>query len=116
MNLEEIIEKRGQHSAEELRIARNLVLSAHPAIYETVKYGLPFFYLKKPLAYLDAQKGKPLLAFMNGTKFGALTNELDFTGRVRVGHFSLIDLNEKRYEIMCALIDTAIEYDLTKNK
>lgn len=116
MNLESIIEKRGQHCAEELRLTRNLIISAHPAISEATKYGLPFFSLNRIMAYLDVQKGKPLVAFMNGTKFGELSAELDFTKRTRVGHFSLVDLNEKKYEVLCALIDAAVEFDLTHFK
>lgn len=112
MNLESIIEKRGQQCAEELRFTRNLVLDSHLGIAESVKYGLPFFSLKRVLAYMDVQKGKPLIAFMNGTKFGELSKKLDFTGRKRVGHFSLMDLTDDRREILCALIDVAIEYDL----
>lgn len=112
MNLESIIEKRGQHCAEELRFTRNLVLDSHLGITESVKYGLPFFSLKRILAYMDVQKGKPILAFMNGTKLGELSKELDFTKRTRVGHFSLVDLDDKRHEILCALIDVAVEYDL----
>ena len=112
MNLEIIIERRGQHCAEELRFVRNLILSSHLGISESVKYGLPFFSLKRILAYMDVQKGKPLVAFMNGTQFGELTKELDFTGRKRVGHFSLEGLDHKRHEILCALIDVAIKYDL----
>ena len=80
-------------------------------MHESVKYGLPFLSLKRILAYMDVQKGKPLVAFMNGTHFGNLSAELDFTGRKRVGHFSLINLNDNRYEILCALIDAAVEYD-----
>ena len=64
------------------------------------------------MVYMDVQKGKPLIAFMNGAKLGELSKELDFTDRVRVGHFSLVDLDEKRHEILCALIDVAVEYDL----
>ncbi|MDB0037766.1 DUF1801 domain-containing protein [bacterium] len=112
MNLEFVIEKRGQHCAEELRFTRNLILDSHLGITESVKYGLPFFSLKRILAYMDVQKGKPIVAFMNGTTFGELSNELDFTGRKRVGHFSLVDLDDKRNEILCALIDVAVEYDL----
>ncbi|MCJ8290208.1 MAG: hypothetical protein HRT58_11145 [Crocinitomicaceae bacterium] len=112
MNLESVIEKRGEHCAEELRFTRNLILSSHLGINESIKYGLPFFSLKRIMAYMDVQKGKPIVAFMNGTKFGELSKELDFTGRKRVGHFSLANLNEKRHEILCALIDVAIEYDL----
>jgi hypothetical protein len=112
MNLESIIEKRGQHCAEELRLSRKLILDSHPAIKESVKYGLPFFSLKRIMAYMDVQKGKPLVAFMNGTKFGELSKELDFTGRKRVGHFFLTDLDDERYAILCSLIDVAVEYDL----
>jgi len=112
MNLESIIEKRGQHCAEELRLARRLILDSHLGIKESVKYGLPFFSLKRIMAYMDVQKGKPLVAFMNGTKFGELSKELDFTGRKRVGHFFLDDLDEKKHEVLCALIDVAVEYDL----
>ena len=112
MNLESIIEKRGQHCAEELRLTRKLVLDAHPAIQESIKYGLPFFSIKRIMGYMDVQKEKPLIAFMNGTKFGELSAELDFTGRKRVGHFFLTDLDDERYEILCALIDLAVEYDL----
>ncbi|NVK65427.1 MAG: DUF1801 domain-containing protein [Flavobacteriales bacterium] len=112
MNLESVIEKRGQHCAEELRFTRRLILDSHPAITESVKYGLPFFSIKRIMAYMDVQKGKPLVAFMNGTKFGELSKELDFTGRKRVGHFFLTDLDDQRHEILCALIDAAVEYDL----
>lgn len=112
MNLESVIEKRGEHCAEELRFTRKLILDSHLGIKESVKYGLPFFSLKRILAYMDVQKGMPLVAFMNGTKFGELSKELDFTGRKRVGHFFLNDLDDKRHEILCALIDVAIEYDL----
>lgn len=112
MNLESVIEKRGQHCAEELRFTRKLILDSHLGIKESVKYGLPFFSLKRILAYMDVQNEKPLVAFMNGTKFGELSKELDFTGRKRVGHFFLNDLDDKRHELLCALIDTAIEYDL----
>lgn len=112
MNLESVIEKRGQHCAEELRFTRRLILDAHPAITESVKYGLPFFSIKRIMAYMDVQKGKPLVAFMNGTQFGELSQELDFTGRKRVGHFFLTDLDDKKHEILCALIDAAVQYDL----
>ncbi len=112
MNLESIIERRGKHCAEELRFTRKLILDSHLGITESIKYGLPFFSLKRIMAYMDVQKGKPVVAFMNGTKFGELSKKLDFTGRKRVGHFSLVDLDEKRHEILCALIDVAVEYDL----
>ena len=114
MNLEVIIEKRGEHCAEELRFTRNLVLASHLGIKESVKYGLPFFSLKRIMAYMDVQKGKPIIAFMNGTQFGELSSELDFTGRKRVGHFSLEGLDETRHELLCALIDVAVAYDLEK--
>ncbi len=114
MNLESVIEKRGEHCAEELRFARKLILDSHLGITESVKYGLPFFSFNRIMVYMDVQKGKPIVAFMNGTQFGELSKELDFTGRKRVGHFSLINLDEKRNEILCALIDVAIEYDLNK--
>ena len=114
MNLEFIIEKRGQHCGEELRFARQLLLDSHLGIKESVKYGLPFFSLKRILAYMDVQNGKPLVAFMNGTQFGELSKELDFTGRKRVGHFFLTDLDDKKHEILCALIDVAVEYDLER--
>ncbi|MDG1331571.1 MAG: hypothetical protein P8P74_04530 [Crocinitomicaceae bacterium] len=112
MNLESVIEKRGQHCAEELRFVRKLILDSHLGIKESVKYGLPFFSLKRVLAYMDVQKGRPIVAFMNGTKFGELSKELDFTKRVRVGHFFLDNLDDERHEILCALIDVAVEYDL----
>lgn len=115
MNLEDVIEKRGQHCAEELRLTRNLVLGAHPAITECIKYGLPFFSLKKDLAYMDVQKGKPLIAFMNARHFGELSDELDFTNRTRVGHFSLLNFSEERYILLATIIDAAIEFDRTKS-
>jgi hypothetical protein len=115
VNLEDIIEKRGQHCQEELRFARNLVLSSHPAITESIKYGLPFFSLKKILAYMDVQKGKPLIAFMNARHFGELSEVLDFTNRTRVGHFSLVDFSEERSILLASIIDAAIEFDLKKS-
>lgn len=114
MNLEEVIERRGQHCQEELRFARNLVLSSHPAITESIKYGLPFFTLKKDIAYLDVQKGKPLIAFMNARHFGELSEVLDFTNRTRVGHFSLVDFSEERSILLASIIDAAIEFDRQK--
>jgi hypothetical protein len=112
MNLEYIIEKRGMNYAEELRMVERFILDAHPAITSAVKYGLPFYLLKKGIFYLDIQKGKPLLGVVYGVHLESVSAILDFTGRKQIGHYSLVDLNEQKYQDIITIIDAGIEFDL----
>jgi hypothetical protein len=112
MYLENIIEKRGANFAEELRLVERIILDAHPAITRAKKYGLPFYVLKKGVFYLDVQKDKPILAAVYGFRLDSVSALLDFTGRTRIGHYSLLDLDARKLQEIAAIVDAAIEFDL----
>lgn len=114
MTIEDLIEKKGSEFAEELRCIHRLILDSHPAIFATVKYGLPFYCMNKNVFYVDVQNGKPLLALVYGFKLEGISDLLDFTKRSQIGHYFLNDLNEEKYAEIIMLIDSAIEFDLRK--
>ncbi len=92
-----------------------LIRNAHPGIQLKKKYGLPMYILKKNLVYLDIQKGKPLIGVVYGIHLIEIHALLDFTGRKQIGHFSLEQMNEERFDDLLTILASTIEFDLRKN-
>lgn len=114
MIIEQKIKHHGGIHAETLRITRDLILSSHPGIQLKLKYTLPFFTLKKDLCYIDIQKNKPILGVINGINLTNVRDLLDFTGRKYVGHYSLLNLDEKRLPELQFIIDEMIVNNLSR--
>jgi hypothetical protein len=89
-----------------------MILSSHPGIELKKKYGLPMYVLKKNVVYLDIQKGKPIIGIVYGIHLKEIHSHLDFTGRTQIGHFSLDNMNESRYDDLYIVLATAIEFGL----
>lgn len=112
MIIEDFIERKAGPHAEIIRQIHQCIMSAHPGIQNSWKYGLPFYSLKKNLFYFDVQKGKPLVAVYYGRDIKSALSLMDFTGRKQVGHFSLESMTDERFSQFFALIDAVIEFDL----
>ena len=46
---------------------RTVIKSQHTGISERIAYGIPFFYYKKPLCYINVKEWGVDLGFVNGT-------------------------------------------------
>jgi len=116
MTHDEFSEKKGGAFTNELSLVHRLILDAHPAIYRTVKYGYPFYCMKKNLFYLDVQKDRPLLALVYAYKMTDVIELLDFTGRTQIGHYFIDNLSDKKLAEVGLLIDTAVQFDLGRKR
>ena len=70
------------------------------------------FFLTKNVVYLDIQKGKPLVGVFYGIHLKDIHSLLDFTGRSQIGHFSLENMTEERYDDLYVVLATALEFGL----
>ncbi len=97
-----------------LFLVHDAILNSHPAVQSVIKYGVPFYVLKKNLCYLCIQKDKPVLGIVEGYRLESIHDLLDFTGRKQIGHFPLSDMDEKRYNDLLRVIETAVDFDLKR--
>lgn len=114
MIIEELILKKGEKHAEVLRAVDSIIRDIHPSISTGLKYGLPFYIAKKNICYVDVQKGEPLVGFFYGNELSDVLELLDFEGRKQVGHFSLVDLDESRFEALIHILHSALLLDSNK--
>ncbi|MCH2224080.1 MAG: hypothetical protein MK066_04870 [Crocinitomicaceae bacterium] len=116
MNYDLFLETVDSKYKEAFVLTRDLILNSHPAITIVTKYGYPFFVLKKNLFYVGVQNSQPFIGVCYAYKMPNILSLLDMTGRTRIGHFSLKDLNQTRYEELVAIVDATIAHDLNTNK
>lgn len=114
MNYDIFLETKGSEHREAFALVRDLILNSHPAIQQVTKYGYPFFVLKKNLFYVGMQKGVPFIGVCYAFKIPEILPLLDMTGRSQIGHFSLVDLNQQRYEELVTVVDAAVHFDLNR--
>ena len=54
------------------------------------------------------------MGVVSGIHLVEIHSLLDFTGRKQVGHFSLENMNEKRFDELLIVLASATEFDLKK--
>ena len=113
MTFETFIGKKAPEHVEVLRFARQQILGLHPAMQETFKWGLPMYHLKKNIAYLDVQKGRPLVGVNYAIKHPMLRDLLVMADRKIIGHFYLDNFSEEKHGQLMTILDLALEVDRT---
>ncbi|OFZ12808.1 MAG: hypothetical protein A3D92_00750 [Bacteroidetes bacterium RIFCSPHIGHO2_02_FULL_44_7] len=114
MTLERYFERQSADHSALLRQVHQLILDQHPGIQALIKYGIPFYVLRKNLCYLCIQKNKVILGIVEGHRLHSVYSLLDFTGRTQIGHLAIDPMTEQRYSDLMVVLATAIEYDLQK--
>lgn len=114
MGIDAFIERKGGSHKEILQHTRQLLLQMHPGIQEGIKWGLPVFFLKKNIAYLDVQKGRPLVGINYAYQIPELEDMLVKGNRKLIGHFYLDDLDEARKEMLYVILEIAVSHDLAR--
>lgn len=114
MIFNEYLDKKEERHHDVLRIVHDQFLASHPGIRLERKWGLPVFMLRKNIAYLDVQKGRPLLGIMYAKDIPAMKNLLEIGNRKQVGHFYLDNMNDNRFAELLAVIEIAISHDLAR--
>ncbi len=97
-----------------LERTRQLLLSLHPGMQERMKWSLPVYQLKKNIAYLDVQKGRPLIGINYAYENPQLMHLLEMGNRTRIGHFYLDNFNEEKHATLLAILDIALAHDLAR--
>lgn len=115
MTVDSFFHSKGVDHLSILQQAHQILENCHPGVQSTIKYGVPVYTLKKNLVYLDIQRGKPLMGVMYGIHLVEIHSLLDFTGRKQVGHFSLENMDEKRFDDLLIVLASATEFDLNKD-
>ena len=114
MTIDNFFLTKGHEHRSILQQVDQLIRDSHPGIELKKKYGLPMYVLKKNLVYLDIQKGKPLMGVVYGIHLVEIHPLLDFTGRKQIGHFSLEQMNEKRFADLLTILASTVDFDLRK--
>lgn len=113
MNMTSIEESLESLSPEQYKSGlwlRNFILSAHPAISEGKKYGIPFLlFHERPMAYFFI-KGKNLeISFLDGKKINELgINNLEERGRKYVGSWKINGMADVLSEKLKDIVHAAI--------
>lgn len=69
---------------------RFIVKSSHSEIIESLKYGVPFYNLGRPMCYISIRKdGVVYIGFMNGKKMESRFGVLKSEKLKRVAHFDI---------------------------
>lgn len=93
-----------------LTALRNIIVSHHEGITETIKYGMPCFCLdKKPLCYLwtDRKTALPYLLFVDGKLMDH--PELEQGKRSKMKVFQVDPEADLPMELISMLLNTAID-------
>lgn len=112
MTIDSFFRTKGEDHWELLHQVDQMILSSHPGMVLKKKYGLPMYVLTKNVVYLDIQKGKPLVGVVYGIHLKEIHSLLDFTGRSQIGHFSLENMTEARYDDLYVVLASAVEFGL----
>lgn len=112
MTLERYFESQSAKHSVLLWQIHQLILDQHPGVNAQIKYGVPFYVLRKNLCYLCVQKNKVILGIVEGHRLNSVQSLLDFTGRKQIGHLAIDPLNEQAYHDLLVVLANAIEYDL----
>lgn len=113
MTFEAFIGTKAPEQAEVLLFVRQQILGLHPAMQETFKWGLPTYHLKKNIAYLDIQKGRPLVGINYAIKHPILCDLLVMADRKIIGHFYLDNFSEEKHVELMTILDLSLEIDRT---
>lgn len=114
MGIDAFIERKGGEYQEILQFTRQMILHMHPGIQEGLKWGLPMFFCKKNIAYLDVQKGRPLVGINYAYEIPELDEMLVKGNRKLIGHFYLDDLDDKGREMLYVILEMAVSHDLAR--
>lgn len=115
MILEVFLERKDPKHHEALMLARNFLMQLHPGIQENLKWGLPIYSIKKNIAYLDVQKGRPLVGINYAYEIPEMKELLHFGSRTRIGHFYLDSIDEDRMAKLLTVMEIAVSHDLNRN-
>lgn len=113
MHIALYIESQDPSLQEKLWAFHRFISDSHPAIQTTIKYGVPFYVLKKNLCYLCVQKGKVVLGFIDAHLQPGLHEFVDFTGRSQIGHFVWQTLDDRCFTDLHQALTQAIEFNLS---
>lgn len=114
MTVAQYIDDQAPELQEELWSFHHFILQAHPAIRATLKYGVPFYVLKKNLCYLCVQKNKVVLGIVDAYLQPSIFDLVDFTGRKQIGHFIWNKPDDQCYTDLQRVLTEAIEFDLRR--
>lgn len=114
MTIDDFFKTTGGPHREVLRQIDQILLNAHPAMEIKKKYGIPMYVMRKNIAYLDVQKGAPIIGFVYGIHLNDVNHLLDFTGRKQIGHLSLLNLDDSKIDDLLTVLYSAIDFDLNK--
>lgn len=113
MTFEHFLDKKDPAHTEVLLFVRQQIFGLHPGIQESFKWGLPMYHLKKNIAYLDVQKGRPLVGINYAIKHPMLCDLLVMADRKIIGHFYLDNFTEETHAELMTILDLALEIDRT---
>lgn len=112
MILELFLERVALEHRDSLRIAHQSLMQLHPGMQLNLKWGLPMYTIKKNIAYLDVQKGRPLVGINYAYEIPEMKAFLHFGNRTRIGHFHLDPLDHERMETLLTVLEITVSHDL----
>lgn len=112
MSFDRFLETKSDEHRAIFRQLHSLILDLHPAMAQTIKWGLPVFTLKKNIAYFDVQKGRPLIGIMYAYQIPEVQPVLVAGNRTRIGHYYLEEMNDEKWSEVLAILQLAIGHDL----
>lgn len=114
MNAELYFEAQDRAIRERLWTFHRFILASHPGIRSTIKYGVPFYVLRKNLCYLCVQKGKIVLGIVDAHHQPEIHPFLDFTGRSQIGHFVWSATDQACFTDIHQVLTQIIDHDLSR--
>lgn len=114
MSVERYIESQDPALRESLWTFHRFIANSHPAIRPMLKYGVPFYVLKKNLCYLCVQKGKVVVGIVDAYLQPGIHEFVDFTGRSQIGHFVWNSLDDRCFTDLHQVLTQVIEFDLSR--
>ena len=112
---ESYIAQQDEPIAQIMQILYQFIMASSPAITCRLNYGVPFFYQKKWLCYLNPlKKGGVELAFVRANELSNENAYLDFKKRKQVAGISIISPNEIPFEAIVEVLKEALLLDSMK--
>lgn len=94
-----------------LEVLRQFILASDPHIREKISYGIPFFFRKKNICYLNPKINGVDLGFVSGTKLAFTHPTFELKDRKQVKTLHYTSVQEIDFTVLDKILQEAILID-----
>ena len=109
--VEEYIASKDPQLRELMDMLRHIILSTSPEFREKIAYGIPFFYIRKNICYLNPTNEGLDVGFVRGSAIGMQHKSFELKGRKTVKSFRFKKLEDIDFELFDQVLQEAIRLD-----